>query len=180
MPNHVHMIIIIDRGAGGRPQVAPTVSRIIKQFKGVLSKKAGFSLWLRSFHDHIIRIEREYAEVWNYIDTNPMKWEIARYYQGISTLWVACSRPRRLRDLSQPCRMILNIDDITNEFLCAFNVHPAFFRVMYFEKRNLQGLSQQIRYPSPIMSRSLFEVYPVFQMDLSQALHCTSVLSIHM
>ena len=86
MPNHVHMIIIIDSGTIGRPyplghkQVAPTVSRIIKQFKGVISKKAGFSLWQRSFYDHIIRNEQEYVEVWNYIDTNPLKWETDRYY----------------------------------------------------------------------------------------------------
>jgi REP element-mobilizing transposase RayT len=81
MPNHVHMIIIIDSGTIGRPQVAPTVSRIIKQFKGVISKKEGFYIWQRSFHDHIIRNEQEYTEVWDYIDTNPLKWEIDRYYK---------------------------------------------------------------------------------------------------
>lgn len=82
MPNHVHMIIIIDSGAIGRPQVAPTVPRIIKQFKGVLSKKAGFSLWQRSFHNHTIRTQQEYAgSLGIYIDTNPLKWEIDRYFQ---------------------------------------------------------------------------------------------------
>lgn len=80
MPNHIHMIILIDNAACGRPQVAPTISRIIQQFKGIISKKAGFTVWQRSFHDRIIRSETEYAEVWQYIDTNPLKWETDAYY----------------------------------------------------------------------------------------------------
>ena len=74
MPNHIHMIIMINNvGNCGRPQDAPTVSRIIQQFKGAVSKKAGFPVWQKSFYDHIIRSEQEYAEVWQYIDTNPLK-----------------------------------------------------------------------------------------------------------
>ena len=56
MPNHVHMIIIIDSGDIGRPQVAPTVSRVIQQFKGVIFKKGRFSplaaLLPRSHHPY--------------------------------------------------------------------------------------------------------------------------------
>jgi putative transposase len=72
MPNHIHMIVLIGND-GGHPQDAPTLSRIVQQFKGAVSKKAGFPVWQKSFYDHIIRSEQEYAEVWQYIDTNPLK-----------------------------------------------------------------------------------------------------------
>lgn len=79
MPNHIHMIIIINKN-NGRTQFAPTVSRIVKQFKGAVTKKIGKSIWQRSFYEHIIRNEIEYAEIWNYIDSNPYKWLDDEYY----------------------------------------------------------------------------------------------------
>lgn len=79
MPNHIHMIIILnDRDR--RPKVAPTISRIIKQFKGSISKQIGFSLWQKSFYDHIIRNKHEYERIYGYIETNPLKWEEDKYY----------------------------------------------------------------------------------------------------
>ena len=40
----------------------------------------GNKIFQRSFHDHIIRGERDYIEIWNYIDTNPMKWNEDCFY----------------------------------------------------------------------------------------------------
>ena len=40
MPNHIHMMVLLK--SDGRTQFAPTISRIIKQFKGSISKKIGF------------------------------------------------------------------------------------------------------------------------------------------
>ena len=80
MPNHIHMIISIVLNEDGRTQFAPTVSRIIKQFKGSITKQIGFSIWQKSFHDHIIRNDEEYQEIWNYIDTNPQKWTEDCYF----------------------------------------------------------------------------------------------------
>ena len=80
MPNHIHMIIVIDDYNSGRTQFAPTVSRIIKQFKGSVTKKIGSSIWQRSFYDHIIRDENDYLRIWDYIDTNPLKWSSDEYY----------------------------------------------------------------------------------------------------
>jgi len=82
MPNHIHMIIIIDDFYSGRTQFAPTVSRIIKQFKGAVTKKTGMSLWQKSFYDHIIRNYNDYLETWNYIDSNPQKWADDEYYSN--------------------------------------------------------------------------------------------------
>ena len=85
MPNHIHMIIsIVDR----RPQVAPTISRVIKQFKGKVTKLVGATcgrplntpIWQRSFHDHVIRNDRAYQKIWEYIENNPYTWVEDRYY----------------------------------------------------------------------------------------------------
>ena len=79
MPNHLHMIITIDCG-GGRTQFAPTITRIIKQFKGIITKQIGLSIWQRSYHDHIIRNEEDYLRIWQYIDENPVKWADDKYF----------------------------------------------------------------------------------------------------
>ena len=80
MPNHIHMIVMIQSDEYGRPQVAPTVSRIVKQFKGSISKQIGFPVWQRSYHDHIIRNQSDCDEIWQYIDENPLKWQSDCYY----------------------------------------------------------------------------------------------------
>ncbi len=81
MPNHVHMIIFI-MAESGRTQFVPTISRIIKQFKGAITKKIAFSLWQPRFHDHIIRDEEDYQNHWQYIEENPVRWVEDEYYRG--------------------------------------------------------------------------------------------------
>lgn len=78
MPNHVHMILKLKES--GRAQLAPTVSRIIQQFKGSVTKRVGFPLWQKGFYDHIIRDEGDHLRIWEYIDTNPAKWREDCYY----------------------------------------------------------------------------------------------------
>ena len=80
MPNHIHLILTIGSDGCGRPQVAPTISRVMKQFKGAVTKRAGFPLWQKSFHDHVIRNEPDYLRIWQYMDSNPLKWEEDRYH----------------------------------------------------------------------------------------------------
>ncbi|HOF02574.1 MAG TPA: transposase [Atribacterota bacterium] len=63
-------------------QNKPAISRIVKQFKGSISKQLGFSLWQKSFFDHIIRNEQEYQKIWNYIEENPLRWIDDQYYTG--------------------------------------------------------------------------------------------------
>jgi REP element-mobilizing transposase RayT len=81
MPNHIHMIILLYDIENGRPKVAPTVSRIIQQYKGSISKQVGFSMWQKLFYYHIIRNEQDYKKIWEYIDTNPNKWQDDCYYE---------------------------------------------------------------------------------------------------
>jgi len=79
MPNHLHMILRIK--ASGRTLCAPTtVSNVVKQYKEYITKQIGFSIWQKSFHDHIIRTEAEYQKIWQYIDQNPARWADDCYF----------------------------------------------------------------------------------------------------
>jgi len=72
MPNHVHCIIEIFSRAGDRGR--SPLQYIIRSVKSYSTKKFGYSVWQKSFHDHIIRDEAEYQKVWHYIDQNPASW----------------------------------------------------------------------------------------------------------
>ncbi len=74
MPNHIHLLLQINTDVDGRPMAAPTISTVVNQTKGIVSKKAGFSVWQKGFHDHVIRGERDYLDIWNYIEGNPGRW----------------------------------------------------------------------------------------------------------
>ncbi len=78
MPDHIHLIVSVNADENGRPQVAPTISRVIKQFKGSLTKKIGRSIWQKSFYDHGIRNQQDYDEIWEYIENNPLKYKLKR------------------------------------------------------------------------------------------------------
>ncbi len=84
MPNHVHLLLSInnnsERDVGGRAKRAPTISTIINQMKGYVTKQIGHSIWQRSYHDHIIRDCEDYLTIWNYINANPQKWEEDCFY----------------------------------------------------------------------------------------------------
>jgi len=69
-----------DYSDGGRPMTAPTVSQIVNQLKGAVTKAVGCSVWQKSFYDHIIRNKDDYVKIWNYIDNNPQKWTMDKYY----------------------------------------------------------------------------------------------------
>ena len=87
MPNHIHMIIIINERKNGTmwassPTIRQSISQLIKSFKTLVTKEIEFSLWQRSFHDHIIRNDQEYLRIWEYIDTNPQKWAEDCFYES--------------------------------------------------------------------------------------------------
>ena len=79
MPNHIHMVIILHSGRG-RAMRAPTISRVINQFKGYATKQIGYSIWQKLFHDRIICDEDEYQKIWHYININPQIWKENCFY----------------------------------------------------------------------------------------------------
>ena len=84
MPNHIHMIIFISKDEGTMWASSHTQSlpQLIKSFKILVTKELGFSIWQRSFYDHIIRDDKDYEAIWEYIDNNPLKWKEDRFYQN--------------------------------------------------------------------------------------------------
>jgi REP element-mobilizing transposase RayT len=77
MPNHVHLILVISDSL----EKAPSVSRVVQQFKRAVSIHLGKSVWQEGFYDHVIRGDADYREIWTYIDNNPVKWARDKYYR---------------------------------------------------------------------------------------------------
>jgi len=91
MPNHIHAIIIITNktkpeNVGGDLKSSRWLSNIIRSFKWFTSreinKKQNKLIFQRqrSFHDHIIRNEKEFEKIVEYIKLNPYKRKNDEYY----------------------------------------------------------------------------------------------------
>ncbi|GGG55432.1 hypothetical protein GCM10010976_27880 [Bizionia arctica] len=81
MPNHVHAIIEIDSLKMTDKEIKiKSLSSLVGAFKTTSSKlihEKGFNdfSWQRSFYDHIIRTQKAYHNISNYLDMNPQKWQ---------------------------------------------------------------------------------------------------------
>ena len=83
MPNHIHILILIDNHKNGTMWASsPTQSipQLLKSLKILIAKEIGCSIFQRSYYDHVIRSEQEYERICQYIDTNPLKWAEDEYY----------------------------------------------------------------------------------------------------
>ena len=81
MPNHIHLLITLHQKT--KQAAVPANDRIpvlISSFKRFTNKSAGINLWHRSYHDHVIRDEADYLTRWKYIDDNPSRWMMDRFY----------------------------------------------------------------------------------------------------
>ena len=63
----------------------PSLFDVVRVLKSLTTRLArpllGESpLWQRAYHEHVIRGEEDYRQIWEYIDTNPAKWAEDRYY----------------------------------------------------------------------------------------------------
>lgn len=85
MPNHVHLLISVREGEGAPGSSRPTqlIPRIISVLKRYTNRDMGENIWQSTYHDHIIRSEEEYLEIWDYIDTNPAQWTEDCYYREV-------------------------------------------------------------------------------------------------
>lgn len=79
MPNHIHMILFIEN-IENETAAPPSLSRMIQQFKGAVTKQIGRSVWQRSFHDHILRDGEELQRYYTYLSDNPALWALDEYY----------------------------------------------------------------------------------------------------
>jgi len=73
MPDHIH-VIIYNPGTK-KISVSEFVrrfkSRLYHEFRDILHEKESF--WQRFYYDHIIRNDKDFAEKFQYVLTNPVK-----------------------------------------------------------------------------------------------------------
>lgn len=81
MPNHIHLLLQIRTDSNGQRIPAPTISAVVQQMKGYVSKQIGHGIWQKLFHDHVIRSEADYQKIWEYIEHNPIRWKDDCFYQ---------------------------------------------------------------------------------------------------
>ena len=92
MPNHVHILLEIKDGDILRAiRESPlhgrkVTDKIVGYIKMNASKKIhsfypSKNIWQRSYHDHIIRDENDFLNIWNYIEYNQCKWQVDKYYK---------------------------------------------------------------------------------------------------
>ncbi len=98
MPNHTHGIIILTAGDAtqqdtppqkrefGKP-IAGSLGTIVNAFKSAVTRRInllrdtpGAPVWQRNYHEHIIRDEKTYRYIFNYVLNNPALWEEDRLY----------------------------------------------------------------------------------------------------
>ena len=84
MPNHFHLILnITDYKNGASETAAPynnETSKFVSLLKRYCDREYGENIWQSSCNDHIIRGEKDYQKIWEYIDTNVIRWEKDCFY----------------------------------------------------------------------------------------------------
>ncbi len=91
MPNHVHLIAVITE-----EDVLREIRESPLQSRSIMSKLIGYikmnaskatrqqygavTVWQRGYHDHVIRNQGDYVALAEYIQTNPLRWELDKLY----------------------------------------------------------------------------------------------------
>ena len=79
MPDHIHMLIRLEeQGAEKRSPQASRIASIVRSIKTLTTKEIGEPIFQRSYYDHVIRNQRDYNEIWEYIENNPRKWMLTK------------------------------------------------------------------------------------------------------
>lgn len=93
MPNHVHVLIGLAIGLED-DALTENLSDIVRWIKNATHRRSGIGvtqagwqpyrgkLWQKSFHDHIVRGEKELETLRNYIATNVVRWGEDAFYEG--------------------------------------------------------------------------------------------------
>ncbi|HPR34618.1 MAG TPA: hypothetical protein PKY64_03010 [Anaerolineaceae bacterium] len=82
LPNHLHFLTMkknTDR------DISKSLSDFVGAFKSlsdraVRNEMPGIRIWQKSFHDHIIRNEKDLQTHWNYIEENVDRWNEDEYF----------------------------------------------------------------------------------------------------
>ncbi len=82
---------IIERAIRESPVQSPIgLSKIVGWYKmntakqiNIIRQKAGVALWQRDYYEHIIRNERSYQNISNYIINNPANWDKDKFFGSL-------------------------------------------------------------------------------------------------
>lgn len=83
MPNHIHLLLTVNENSGTSRTPSPTnsvISKFVSFFKRFCNREYGENIWQRSFNDHIIRGKNDYLKIWEYINSNALKWQQDCFY----------------------------------------------------------------------------------------------------
>ena len=84
MPNHLHFILMVDAPAFGVSKSPSPANAVVPHFVSVFKRfchqSIGQKIFQRSYHDHVIRGEKDYRKIWEYIENNPSQWEDDCFY----------------------------------------------------------------------------------------------------
>lgn len=73
MPDHVHLILVLDPDNEPPRAAAPTsIPKIINSLKSLATKRCGTPLWQDEYYDHVIRNDTDLDETRRYIQNNPL------------------------------------------------------------------------------------------------------------
>ena len=78
MPNHFHLLIHITEGENGPSRATVPTSAKVGRFVGTIkrfcNREIGRNIWQARSNDRIIRNEKHYLRVLEYMQTNPLRW----------------------------------------------------------------------------------------------------------
>ena len=116
MPNHIHGIVFIVNTLVGAIHELPLrfrrrmlLPKVIGYFKMNTAKqinqilnRTGQAFWQRNYYEHIIRNEKELKRIREYIQNNPLKWELDRenpksknFNLDHDSYWIKVYKPSR-------------------------------------------------------------------------------------
>ncbi len=83
MPNHFHGIIIIENVDGDAPRLGTiiqwfktmTTNEYIRGVKNLGRQSFDRRLWQRNYYEHIIRNQKDWERIHDYVEANPVNWE---------------------------------------------------------------------------------------------------------
>jgi REP-associated tyrosine transposase len=106
MPNHVHLL--------ATPAVP--LPKLTKSLKGITAKRAnamlaltGKRFWQEESYDHLVRNEREFEKIRNYIEWNPVRAGLvteAKEYRWSSARWATRGSPADRGSAPQTSRQL--------------------------------------------------------------------------
>ena len=83
MADHLHLMVTIRQQYIGvsLPKImhffkTMTTNSYIREVKAGNLPPFDQKLWQKSYYDHVVRNQQDYNEIWEYIENNPLKWQL--------------------------------------------------------------------------------------------------------